>query len=154
MGEGLCLKPGQIGKLREDDRTSCPFLVEAPDGDCDWYCDGAIRVVDEDDGNAMTPLGDALEGGALFTRFPVKQGTWYAEIEVVKLGKSQPCVGWGTLKGNPRKVDRVMLIGGKMHVKLDIGEGAPKKEKKKRRRGRRRKEGRWRRGKEGKEGWR
>merc|ERR1712194_994678 len=81
--------------------------------------------------NAMTPLGDALEGGALFTRFPVKQGSWYAEIEVVKLGKSQPCVGWGTLKGNPRKVDRIMVIGGKMHVRLDIGEGAPKKDEKK-----------------------
>merc|ERR1712151_184777 len=65
-----------------------------------------------------------------FTRFPVRQGTWYAEIEVVKLGKSQPCVGWGTLKGNPRKVDRIMVVGGKSNVKLDIGEGAPKKKKK------------------------
>ena len=130
-GEHNCLKPGQIGKLLEDDRTTVPFLVESPGGETDWYCEGAIRVVDSADETSATPLGDHVEGCALFSRFPAREGAWYAEVEVVKLGKSQPCVGWGVLMNNPKKVSRVMVVGGKTPVKLDIGEGAPKKEKKK-----------------------
>ncbi|CAK0867313.1 unnamed protein product [Prorocentrum cordatum] len=129
-GEGMCLKPGQIGKLVTDDRTTTPFLVEAPGGNTDWYADGAIVVVEDNDDSAMTPLGDSLEGAALFSRFPVREGTWYAEVEVLKLGKSQPCVGWGVIKKNPKKAERAAVIGGKTHVKLDIGEGAPKKKRK------------------------
>merc|ERR1712085_82835 len=116
--------------MGEDDRTSSPFLVQGPDGNTDWYCDGAIMVVSDNDDNKMTPLGESLEGAALFSRFPVREGTWYAEVEVAKLGKSQPCVGWGVVKKNPKKAERTLLIGGKLHCKLDIGEGAPVKEKK------------------------
>merc|ERR1711862_177175 len=124
-GEGLCLKPGQIGTLMEDDRTSVPFLVEAPGGGSDWYSDGAITIVDVDNLNAVTPLGDSLEGGSYFSRFPVPLGTWYSEIEVAKMGKSQPCVGFGLMKkSNPKKAERIMVIGGKSGVKLDYGEGS------------------------------
>ena len=62
---------GQIGTLVEDDRTSCPFLVEGPNGCSHWYNDGALvvhrsyvfhvrlsEVVNKEDKALLTPLGD------------------------------------------------------------------------------------------------
>eukprot|EP00930_Biecheleria_cincta_P027556 TRINITY_DN19334_c0_g1_i1.p1 TRINITY_DN19334_c0_g1~~TRINITY_DN19334_c0_g1_i1.p1 ORF type:complete len:4939 (-),score=993.22 TRINITY_DN19334_c0_g1_i1:298-13221(-) len=128
-GEGGCLKPGQIGTLVEDDRTSCPFLVENQSGCSHWYNEGALRVVKGDEKNSMTPLGDMFEGLALL-RFPVREGTWYAELEISKLGKCQPCVGWGLQKEGSPKILRLLAINGKSGVKLDIGEGAPPQKQK------------------------
>eukprot|EP00434_Breviolum_minutum_P000358 symbB.v1.2.000302.t2/scaffold6.1/size569917/5 len=128
-GEDGCLKPGQIGTLVEDDRTSCPFLVEGPNGMSHWYNDGALVVVNKEDKELLTPLGDMFEGVALL-RFPVREGLWYAELDVSKLGKSQPCVGWALQKKGSPKIVRLMAIGGKSAVKLDLGEGAPPRKKK------------------------
>ncbi|CAJ1354936.1 unnamed protein product, partial [Effrenium voratum] len=121
-GEDGCLKPGQVGTLIEDDRTSCPFLVEY-NSSSHWYNDGAIVVVNKEDKELLTPLGDTFEGMALL-RFPVREGTWYAELEVSKLGKSQPVVGWGLQKKGSPKIVRLMAIGGKSAVKLDLGRWA------------------------------
>eukprot|EP00931_Biecheleriopsis_adriatica_P032930 TRINITY_DN19156_c0_g1_i1.p1 TRINITY_DN19156_c0_g1~~TRINITY_DN19156_c0_g1_i1.p1 ORF type:complete len:5580 (-),score=1373.58 TRINITY_DN19156_c0_g1_i1:6-15065(-) len=127
-GEDGCLKPGQIGTLVEDDRTSCPFLVEY-NGCSHWYNEGAIIVVNKEEKELLTPLGDVFEGVAML-RFPVREGTWYAELEISKLGKSQPCVGWGLQKEGSPKILRLMAVNGKSAVKLDIGEGAPPRKKK------------------------
>ena len=53
-----CLKPGQIGTLLVDDRTSCPFYVKGPnDGhEIHWYCEGAIEVVNTEAVDHLTPL--------------------------------------------------------------------------------------------------
>merc|ERR1712232_209892 len=103
-----------IGKLVEDDRSGCPFLVEGPDGCMDWYRDGAIKVVRAEEATALTPLRDSFEGVAMM-RFPVccservttsvvrASRSWYAEIEVRRGGKSQPCVGWGVLPSGGRR---------------------------------------------------
>ncbi|CAE8589057.1 unnamed protein product [Polarella glacialis] len=117
--------------MKEDDRTSCPFLVEAPNGGSHWFKDGSLKVISKDGGaDLLTPLGDMFEGVALF-RFPVRRGSWYAEVEVAKLGKSQPCVGWGLQKEGSPKILRLLAVGGKSAVKIDIGEGAPPQDKKK-----------------------
>merc|ERR1712183_323074 len=88
------LKPGQIGELIQDDHDSRPFYVKGPSGDCDYYIEGTIQIVkpgSEKSSGVVNPLGDAFEGMS-FKRFPVNTGNWYAEVQVIRMGRTQPFI--------------------------------------------------------------
>eukprot|EP01065_Artemidia_motanka_P032926 TRINITY_DN39907_c0_g1_i1.p1 TRINITY_DN39907_c0_g1~~TRINITY_DN39907_c0_g1_i1.p1 ORF type:complete len:414 (+),score=137.96 TRINITY_DN39907_c0_g1_i1:87-1244(+) len=39
------LRPGEVGVVRTDDGSVCPFLVEGPRGDVDWYTEAEVAAV-------------------------------------------------------------------------------------------------------------
>merc|ERR1711924_239519 len=115
MGENeRVLKPGQIGELIQDDFDSRPFYVRGPSGETDYYIEGCIQIVkpgEQKDSGVRNPLGDQFEG-LTFSRFPVSSGKWYAEVEVSRLGRTQPFLGFAVgREGKGRmKFVRMFLI--------------------------------------------
>eukprot|EP00913_Durusdinium_trenchii_P010618 g9962.t1 len=77
----------------------------------------------QDDSRLFTPLGDEFEGVS-FTRFPITQGSAYAEVRVLRTGRTMPILGFGVLEEKDGKtiLVRMAIIEGRTARKLETGQ--------------------------------
>jgi len=119
------LKPGEIGVIEEDDHSGCPFHVRRlkPSSDTWWYQEAALKPVRTYNGidGVPNPMEDEFEGVA-FSRFPVSHGNWYAEVHVVRVGRTRPLLGWAVLAEveGKQSLIRMAVLDGKGGRKVDV----------------------------------
>ncbi|CAJ1419901.1 unnamed protein product [Effrenium voratum] len=112
------LKEGQVGVIiQENPGQDQPVNVKAPSGGTWWFQEKALvpAFALHDDSRLFNPLGPLeLSGlvqpwckapgddfeGVSFTRFPVTQGNAYAEVRVVRIGRTQPVLGFAVMEAD------------------------------------------------------
>ncbi|CAE7489679.1 Tmem65 [Symbiodinium natans] len=130
------LKEGQVGEIiQENPGSDQPVNVKGPGGGTWWYQEKALvpAFALHDDSRIFNPLGDEFEGVS-FTRFPITQGSAYAEFRVVRLGRTQPILGLAVMEEKAGKtiLTRMAVIEGRTARKVDLSklpEEVPEEEK-------------------------
>eukprot|EP00439_Symbiodinium_sp_Y106_P085890 s38_g30.t1 len=91
---------------------------------CSGHCEEKALVPAfalHDDSRIFNPFGDEFEGIS-FTRFPITQGSAYAEFRVVRLGRTQPIIGLAVMEEKAGKtiLTRMAVIEGRTARKVDL----------------------------------
>merc|ERR1712187_940285 len=98
-----------------------------------YYYEAALKEArtSKADEGIQNPLMEDFEG-LTFTRFPISEGSWYAEVQILKRGESPPIIGWGIFeeRDDGMELTRMAVVDGGVGRKLDI-EKKPEEEEKK-----------------------